>query len=290
MKKCCVFLLSIFIGTNLTYANPDLEGLKHEIECTLPRGQGRVSLCFTDILTGESFGLDDTIACNPASVIKIPVMVEAYIQANQGRFSFSDRLKLKESDKVLGAGPMYGQKSGRSFSIQYLVENMIHYSDNTATKMLIDFLGKEHINADMRALGLTQTIIGTSNLLKANGLNFSSTKDMSILLSKLSKGDIVSTDACTEMVTLMSKQKYRWGIPHSVPKEIVVANKTGTLNGIKHDCGIVFSKKSPYVISIFTSNFKSVATAKQSISKISEIVFNWTNTHSHLAQSASMAQ
>lgn len=280
MKKILLFVVSLMICHPLI-ADSDLSALKQQIEKNIPQGKEKISLSFIDIVTGETLGVEDSILFNPASVIKVPVMVEAYIQANEGRFLFSDKLIIKQSDKVYGAGPMYFQKNGQAFTIQYLVECMIHYSDNTATKMLIEYLGKDRINASMRKLGLTKTVIGNSNLLKAQGLNFSSTKDMSILLIKLSKGEIVSTEACAEMVTLMAKQKYRWGIPHSVPKGVVVADKTGTLNGIKHDCGIVFNKNSPYVLSIFTSNFNSVADAKQRILKISEVVFAWASTRDH---------
>lgn len=273
-------LASIALGSSL-WASSDLSGLRQELQKNMPRGTEIVSLAFTDIVTGETVGLEDTVPINPASVIKVPVMVEAYIQANEGRFTFSDKLILKQSDKVYGAGPMYFQKNGAGFSIQYLVECMIHYSDNTATKMLIDFLGKDRINTTMRRLGLTQTVIGNSNLLKAKGLNYSSTKDMNVLLTKISKGEIVSTEACSEMITLMAKQKYRWGIPSSVPKNVIVADKTGTLNGIKHDCGIVFNKKSPYVLSIFTANFKSVADAKQRVLKLSEVVYAWAAARDH---------
>jgi beta-lactamase class A len=261
-------------------ADPSLYGLKHQIlDLIPPESQGKIGLSLVNLNTGDTLGVNENEMVNPASVIKVAVMVEAYIQASQGRFKFSDKLILRQSHKVYGAGPLFGQPNGKAFPIQYLIECMIHFSDNTATKMLIDFMGKDSLNLSMRKLGLTQTVVGNSDLLKAKGLNFSTPRDTTLLLSKIAKGSIVSNKACREMVLILSQQKYRWGIPKPVTKDILVANKTGTLDGIKHDAGIVFVKQCPYAITIFSSDFKSAAVAMQLIAKISDVVFTWSVIH-----------
>jgi len=284
LKRVLIGCIALaLLGTSTLGAeSANLSSLKEQIEKVLPTSQkGKISIAYTNILTGETIGLNDTTSFNPASVIKVAVLVEAYIQASEGRFNFSDTLELKKSHKVPGAGPMYGQLAGKRFTIQHLAECMIHYSDNTATKMLIDFLGKENINRSMKKLGLKNTVIGNSDLLHAQGLNVSTSRDINLLLTKISRGQVVSSEACSQMVMLLSNQKYRWGIPKSVPKNIIVANKTGTLNGIKHDVGIVFDQNTPYAVSIFTQNFDSVSQAKLAIAKVSETIFKWTNDHYH---------
>ncbi len=252
-----------------------MERLCAQLATVVPQGQGKVGLSLTDLTTGCTIGIRDTDPVNPASVIKVPVMVEAYIQASHGRFRFSDKLVLKASHKVWGAGPLYAQRVGQGFTVQYLVECMIHFSDNTATKMLVDYLGKENINRSMKRLGLQHTVIGNGDLLKAEGQNFSTPRDMNVLLVKIAKGQVVSPKACREMLSILALQKYRWGIPKPVSQDVLVANKTGTLNGKKHDCGIVFLRGSPYVLSVFTTDFKSVFTAMHIVSQVSEITYTW---------------
>jgi beta-lactamase class A len=274
-------VVALYAATPLTAIDVSLQGLKQTMERIIPPGpQGRIAFCVTDLATGQSIGVNESTAMNPASVIKIPVMVETYAQERKGRFKLSDKIVLKKSQKVWGAGPLYSQPEGRAFSIQYIVECMIHYSDNTATKMLIDYLGKENINHTMRQIGLQKTVIGNSDLLKAEGLNYSSPRDMTLLLSKLSKGQVVSAKASREMLLILSQQKYRWGIPKPVPSDVLVANKTGTLNGIKHDCGVVLMKDSPYAISVFTSGFPSSYKAMGIISSLSDTVFKWAMSKS----------
>ncbi len=271
-----VMIVVVTATTAIMAVDVSLQNLKLAMEHVIPSNpQGRIAFCVIDLATGQSIGVNESTAMNPASVIKIPVMVETYAQERTGRFKLSDKIVLKKSQKVWGAGPLYSQPDGKSFQIQYLVECMIHYSDNTATKMLIEYLGKENINRTMRQIGLQKTVVGNSDLLKAEGLNYSCPKDMSLLLSKLSKGQVVSAKASREMLLILSQQKYRWGIPKPVPSDVLVANKTGTLNGIKHDCGVVLMKDSPYAISVFTSGFPSSYRAMGIISTLSDTVFRW---------------
>lgn len=276
----CLFLICLPVVAS----DSGINQLGRDLRTLCPDSpQGKVGFLLTDLLTGESVGFHENEPVNPASVIKISVMVEAYIQASRGRFSFSDKIPLKQSHKVFGAGPLYGQPNGKRFSIQYLVENMIHFSDNTATKMLIDYLGKDNLNGSMRSLGLKNTMVGNSDLLKAQGLNFSTPKDINVLLFKISKGQIVSPRASREMLMILSQQKYRWGVPKPVAKGVLAANKTGTLNGIKHDCGVVFVKGSPYVLTVFTSDFRSVSMAMQTVYKLSELTYQWAVARSTLS-------
>ena len=86
-------------------------------------------------------------------------------------------------------------------------------SDNTATKMLIDHVGKHRINRTMKSLGLKNTIIGNSDLLKAEGLNFSTPGDMAALLTRIYHGRVVSRSASRQMLEIMGRQHVRWGIP-----------------------------------------------------------------------------
>ena len=282
-NRLTVSFLFIFLGlfvANVPIAANNMVELQQSIHDMIPPSfEEKICLSVTNLLTGKSIGIHDEMAVNPASVIKIAVMVEAYIQASHKKISFEDILILKKNHKVPGAGSFYYQPIGSKCSIRQLVYGMIHDSDNTATKMLIEHLGKNRINASMKQLGLTHTVIGTSNLLKAQGLNFSTPRDMNRLLSCICYGKIVSRPACSEMVSLLSNQRYRWGIPKYIPKDIVVANKTGTLNGIKHDSGIVFLPNSPYAITIFTHDVSSVQSAMSLISKISERTYEWSKNH-----------
>ena len=89
-----------------------------------------------------------------ASVFKTPVLVEAFFQLHEGRFSLDERWPLATADKNLPSGVLTFFEDGLRPSARDLLTLMIIISDNTATDMMMKRLGKENINARLRALGL----------------------------------------------------------------------------------------------------------------------------------------
>ena len=77
-----------------------------------------------------------------ASLIKFPVMIEAYRQAAAGQVNLDGMLTLKNEIKVPGSGLLtYHFSAGSSFPLRDAVRLMIAYSDNTATNMVLDAIG-----------------------------------------------------------------------------------------------------------------------------------------------------
>lgn len=252
----------------------------------LTNQQGHVGLSFINLNSGEWYGFNDSTAFNPASVIKIPVMIEAFFQRNAGKLSFEDTLPVRGRDKLWGSGRLYFSPVGTRYTIQDLMERMIQESDNTATLMLMEKLGVANINYDMRQLGLSHTYIGTTNMLEAEGINTTSPRDMSILLYKLYKHELFDSRSSAEAIAILAGQKVRWGIPRYLPQDVIIANKTGSLSGIRNDSGIVFYEKSPYILSIFTSNMPSNPLAKELVSKVSLTIYNWVDQLSSFSNPA----
>lgn len=81
-----------------------------------------------------------------ASMVKVPVAIAVLRGIEAGRYGFDTTLTLRASDYVDGAGATNGLPVGAQLSIRYLLEQMIVYSDNTATDMLIDLAGAAEVN------------------------------------------------------------------------------------------------------------------------------------------------
>src|ERR1700757_5229139 len=76
------------------------------------------------------------------SVIKIPIMTEVMRQAEAGRFSLDDRITLKAADERLPSGVLYTMQPGLNPTIRDLITLMIIISDNAATDLLADKVGR----------------------------------------------------------------------------------------------------------------------------------------------------
>ncbi len=95
-----------------------------------------------------------------ASLIKFPVMIEAYRQAAAKQVDLDAVVVLKKQDKVPGSGVLtYHFTEGATFKLRDAVRLMIAFSDNTATNLVLDAVGIGATAATMEKLGYPNTKI-----------------------------------------------------------------------------------------------------------------------------------
>ena len=87
-----------------------------------------------------------------ASMVKVPVAISVLRGVEAGAFTLDTTLRLRASDYVDGAGSTNGNPLATPLSIRNLLEQMIIYSDNTASDMLIDLVGAAEVNATVALL------------------------------------------------------------------------------------------------------------------------------------------
>jgi beta-lactamase class A len=134
-----------------------------------------------------------------------------------------------------------------SLTLRDVCTLMTVVSDNTATNMIIEHLGIETINHRMRSLGLPRTTLNrksfspdTSSLLSTKyGLGVTTPNEMLSLLTRLAEGKIGDAETSADILSLLEKQQYRDGIPRCLPADWKYAGKTGSVNPVRNDVGIV---------------------------------------------------
>jgi len=192
-----------------------------------------------------------------ASVIKIPIMVEAFRQFEAGILSPDDVHVLRDEEKMPSCGALNRMHAGLQVSLRDLVELMIVLSDNTATNILIDMLGKDNVNATLQSLGITRSVLRRKLFDREGHLagieNTVTARDMGVLLEKMYAGELVSEAASREMLEILRNQKLNGKMPFYLkPRGIASAHKTGEDDGITHDVGIVFARK-PFVLCMLSN-------------------------------------
>jgi len=258
-----------------------------------------------------------------ASVFKIPVTVTLHRMIDAGNIKLEDKMKLTDYAKVPGSGVLKELTQYLEMNVGDYRTLMMIISDNTATDMIIDLLGKENINNAMLEFGLKETRISTCRdiLFELVGLsdvdpkdmtielwnealkkirdkttsqpskeskmeidNVSTPREMMMLLEKIYKGEAASRGSCNEIVELMKKcQTGENRIWKYLPRDRVdIAHKTGTVNSVVNDVGIVFPKwKAPYILCVFTKdivneeNREIVAIGEETIAKVSKIAYEY---------------
>lgn len=231
-----------------------------------------------NLTTGEFLSFGENEVVSSASLIKIPIMGEVLRQVNDGSLSLEQRIVVNESDKV-PFSIITELSTGNSYSLIDLITLMIIQSDNTATNILIDLAGMNNISKFIENNGLSSTVL-MRRMMDFNARfegrdNYTTAMDMAKILEKIYNNELVNNEYSILMMDILKKQLDNSMIRLFIPEETVIAHKTGGLDGIEHDAGIVFNDKCDYIFSALTWNSDSTYTSRATIGEMSRIVYDY---------------
>ncbi|HEX2695965.1 MAG TPA: serine hydrolase [Acidobacteriota bacterium] len=239
--------------------------------------RGEVGLVIRDLGTGWTIQIDPDKVFPSASMVKVPIMAACLEAQREGRLSLADRMTLKRSDKTTGSGLLRRNRSGSVFTVDRLVELMVAHSDNTAANMLIDRLGFAYINGAFREMGLERTNLARKMMdfgSRGRGLeNYTTAREMADILERIYRRDCFCPEVSGMCLDYLKSQKVNDRIPKLLPKNVVVAHKTGLERLVCHDAGIVFTERGDFLISVFTRTTRGSRTAKSLISGVSALAY-----------------
>jgi beta-lactamase class A len=250
MLKTLLLLLLPFLATAQTQPADTLTRYLHG----LPPGIN-VSLALESLTdTTRHFYHRPDARVPSASVIKLPIMIEAMTWVQDGRLNPDEIHILTNSEKAGGSGVLNTYPHRSRITYRDLITLMMTVSDNTATNILIRELGMDNINARMTTLGLAQSRLNREMMdtlaVKQGRQNYVSAREMNQLLRLIYQKKIATPTLCDEMLAILKANEDTTTIPRLLPKTMLVAHKTGTLDYIRGDVGIIYAKK-PFLLSVF---------------------------------------
>lgn len=231
---------------------------------------------------------------HPASVIKVPLMVEVVRSV-----PLDERFSLRPADRVTGSGILKDLDGPETLSARDLLVLMIAISDNTATNVLIDRVGRDAVNDTARSLGLTQTWLAGKLQLppqrwnadqKAGRRSQTTPADMLRLLLLIHQGEAADAGSCQEMLDILRRQQYTHVLGRYLPYdpdaveegtgEVVIASKSGAIRGARHEIGLITTGPVTYAVSLFTKGCKDERfhvdnEAELLLSRVSRLLFDY---------------
>lgn len=253
---------------------------KYKIESFVQRQiqSGRVrevSVYYRDLHDGPWFGINEGREFNPASMMKVPVMI-AWLKRAEKDPRVLKRTMIYDGREDLSASqiirPAYTLTPGRSYTIDELLHYMINYSDNNATALLYKGMNAEELNAVMDGMDVNNNVKDDNNSITVHGY--------SGFFRILYNASFLNREMSEKALTLLSLQDFPHLIVAGVPAGTPVASKFGESgqegpDGQRqlHEFGIVYHSKQPYILGIMT---RGNDTEKQAevIREISRLIYN----------------
>lgn len=254
---------SVFGGTSASdepVTDEALQTLLNQIQGQLPADNGSWSVFVSDLINETEGSINDQ-TMQAASLIKPYIMGAIY----------------ENYDQIIG---QYGKDS-----VDSNLHSMITVSDNDAANTLTTYLGGGNSSAGMQAVnsfcqehGYTQTHMGRM-LLASNDQddNYTSVNDCGHFLIEVYKEEESSYAHASDMYALLKAQTRQNKIPAMLPDGVKTANKTGELDNVENDAGIIYDAANDLVIVFMSQNLSSAGNAQNTIASLSRTIYDYYN-------------
>lgn len=266
--RCAACLVVAATAVATAQAPSGLQRILDEEAAGFP---GRAGIWVKHTTTGEEAGARADETFNSASVIKLPVLVQAFQMADRGRLNLDERVVVRREDFRGGSGVFRHHDPGLQPTWRDVLLEMVITSDNTATDLAIAKVGGvPGVNAWIRTAGygdglhLVQTTADLfakyaalpegadrndkTNTDHAFWLGEITPRATGRLIEAIEKKSIASTAACDDMLRMMrAQQAGQRRLNHYL--QLPVAHKTGDFpTALANDVGIVYAKSGPIVV------------------------------------------
>ncbi len=292
VKTTSAILLFCLLGS-CQHKLSKAENLQQTVQTQIDSIAGDVAVAFYNLSDPQdSLLLNENEKFHAASTMKVPVMIELFKQAHQGKIDLKDSILLKNEFKSIVDGSSYSMdvsddsddvvydKIGSKVALKDLMYSMITVSSNLATNVLIELVDAKKVTATMRDLGAEniEVLRGVEDQKAYDqGLSNSTTaKDLMLIMKAIVQDSAGTPQDCEAMVAILKEQQFNDLIPLYLPEEVSVAHKTGFITGVHHDAAIVFLPNGrSYVLVLLSKNLKYFEKATDQLAGISKTFYDY---------------
>ncbi len=247
--------------------------LEKVVENSLKGSQGTYAIVIKNLKTNESYTQLADKEFETGSLYKLWIMVVVFKEIEAGNLKEDDEL----SEDISTLNQVFAIDSDSAeltegtitLTVRDALNQMITISHNYAALLLTEKIKLSKVATYLRENSLNRSSVGTDGDSPK-----STASDIALFLEQLYKGQLVSPEASQKMIELLKKQQLNDGLPKYLPEGTGVANKTGDIDYLKHDAGIVFAPGGDYLI-VIMSESDNPAGAMERIALVSKAVYDY---------------
>jgi beta-lactamase class A len=283
---------------------------------------GMVGVMVHDFATGLELTYNHQDVFPTASTLKAPMLYALYRMADAGEIDLAERVTLSHANRVPGSGILQDLDEGLQPTIRDLAELMIIVSDNWATDLVYERVGKERLAKELKELGMVNTYVPMTirelfcaladvdaadpkndyEFLKEHLKNYtaspdnlayssderndiSTPEDMVTLSIAIHEGKGLSETAREGVLKILKDQNFNTRIPGRLPQDagIETAHKTGSLRGIVNDIGMVYSPTINYAVAFMSKGQDDSAETTDQIARASRWIWDFLSERAEAA-------
>lgn len=202
----------------------------------------KVSVQYEDINLHFNYSYNSSKVYYAASTIKVVPALYIYKEAQLGHIDLDSTIIYLSSDQRAYSAGMKNYKIGDKISLRDLVQYTLMYSDNTAYRMLVRYIGKQNIREYGLSLGANKTMSGVDDF------GYITTGDSLIYMKAIDdfiKSDFLLGAEFKSFMINSDQNNLKYGT-------VDAATKYGEYSYYYHNIGIVY-EENPYIIAILTT-------------------------------------
>ena len=227
------------------------------------KGNNEIGIVYKNFSTGYRYAQEDKHYFTAASTIKVIYAMKIYDRIRNGELSKDADIYYNPKFLEEGNGQITNNTKQDSYKLDYVIQNMIQYSDNTATNMLMgnSATASAFVVRYLSEMGVTLPQVEAQK-------NRITPAMMEVVWTKLYK----ERDKYPELLKYLEDSDDGEWIKEGIPDK-KVASKYGAIETNYHDTAIVFGDKD-YMLLIYTNNLNN---SGQSIKNIAKKIDEITN-------------
>lgn len=247
---------------------PGYVPLDQSVSEYLSTQKGTYGLYFIDLNSGEEFGYNQYTSFYAASTFKLPMNLYLYTQAKNEKINLEQKLIYQSRHAEGGTGILKNYPPGKSYTIKKLAAYSIVNSDNIATNILLERLGRKKVKNYMRDLG---------GKVVEDGKNVTCPYDLALYMQKAIEFNRTGSPEAKMLMDNLFASEFKDRIPAAVPQGVKVANKIGNWPPTEtyNDVAYVVHPVRPYILAVTSSGTPGYGTAVPVIRQVSKMIYEY---------------
>lgn len=227
-----------------------------------------------------------------ASVAKVGLLTEAVARIREGKLTLSERWTVEKNDLAAGSGLLDEFDPGLTPTVRDILRVMIAVSDNTAANIVYDRMTPAAVNVRLESLGFrTLRVLSripdrepketVNSRWKGLRLGEASPAELALFYKRMANGGLLDAEGSKLIYELMKTPRSLDRLMRFIRDRegVTWAGKSGTMDGVRCDSGILTTSKGTFVMVALASRVPDGPRANTAMAEIARaVVDTWSRS------------